>query len=272
MYGYPSRLPKSPFDKNTMSSRTFTAIFMVWCLSCLMITGCKTAQSTADYQLAEAPVRFTEMTDSLPPDPAIEALVAPYRDRLQEKIDEVIGEATGLLEKKSPEGTLGNMAADALLYSVNQMVDTPVDMALTNNGGLRVPINPGPITVGKIFELMPFENMTIVLEMDPVQMDSLAQQIARAFGEPIAGFSFTIDAAARTAHNLLINGSVPEEGRIYRLATSDYLANGGGRLPALWDARGRQELNLLLRDAFIQYIRDKGSIEPMIDGRISSNQ
>lgn len=255
-----------------MSLRSSIFTFLALCFFCYLTAGCKTAQPATELQLSEAPVRFTEMTDSIPPDPAIEALVVPYRDRLQEKIDEVIGQATGLLEKGSPEGPLGNMAADALRYSVNQVVDKPVDMALTNNGGLRVPINAGPITVGKIFELMPFENVTVVLEMNAVQIDSLAQQIARAFGEPIAGFSFTIDPDNRTAHNILINGQAPAAGRLYRLATSDYLANGGGRLPALWDVREREELNLLLRDAFIQYIRDTGTIEPVMDGRISNGQ
>ncbi len=208
------------------------------------------------------------MTDSLPPDPAIEALVAPYREGLQEQIEEVIGEAAGLLEKGTPEGALGNMAADALLHTVNRMVDTPVDMALTNNGGLRVPIQAGPITVGEMFELMPFENMTVVLELTGVQVDSLAQQIARTGGEPIAGFRFAIDPATRTAKNVQVGGAPLDPDRRYRLVTSDYLADGGGRMPALWNPAGRVNLNLLLRDAFIQYVRDKGTIEPVLDGRI----
>ena len=54
----------------------------------------------------------------------------------------------------------------------------------------------------------------------------------------------------------------------YRLVTSDYLANGGGRMPALWTPTGREDLTVLLRDAFIQYIREKKTIEPILDGRI----
>ena len=208
------------------------------------------------------------MADSVEADAEMEALVAPYRDRLQSSIEEVIGEATAQLVKGTPESPLGNMAAEALLRVVNRWVDEPVDMSLTNNGGLRTPIPAGPITVGKMFELMPFENMMVVLELDAAQVDSLTQQIARRRGEPIAGFSFVIDATTRRARDILVNGQPLDSSRTYRLVTSDYLANGGGGMPALWTPTGRQDLTMLLREAFIEYVREKKIIEPMLDGRI----
>jgi 2',3'-cyclic-nucleotide 2'-phosphodiesterase (5'-nucleotidase family) len=110
--------------------------------------------------------------------------------------------------------------------------------------------------------------MTVVLELTDVQVDSLAQQIARIGGEPIAGFRFAIDSSTRRAHGIQVDGKPLESGRRYRLATSDYLADGGGGMPALWNPAGRENLNLLLRDAFIQYVRDKGTIVPEMEGRI----
>lgn len=208
------------------------------------------------------------MTDSLPADPDIEALIAPYRAQLQTRVDEVIGQATAQLVKGTPESPLGNMAADAMLFFVNRAVDTPVDMALTNNGGLRIPIAAGPITIGKMFELMPFENMLVILELNAAQVDSLTGQIARVGGEPIAGLSFTIDRTTGRAYDIRVGSQPLSAGRTYRLVTSDYLANGGGNMPALWTPAGREDLPLLLRDAFIEYIRHKKTIEPVLDGRI----
>ena len=233
-----------------------------------LVSGCRTSQPTTPLALAELPVSYTEMTDSVTSDPALDAIIKPYRDRLEASMNEIIGEATAQLVKGKPESPLGNMAAEALLQEVNQWLDTPIDMALTNNGGLRTPIPQGPISVGKMYELMPFENLIAVLELNAVQVDSLAQQIARLGGEPIAGFTFTIDSTTRSARNILVNGQPLDENRTYRLVTSDYLANGGGGMPALWNPLGRQDGTMLLRDAFVEYVREKKIIEPMLDGRI----
>ena len=237
----------------------------------LLLAGCKSSEPAASYQIADAPAGFTAISDSLPADPEIDDLIAPYRTRLEEAVTEVIGQAAVQLQKGGLESTLGNMSAEAMLKVANRVAAEPVDMALTNNGGLRVPIQKGPITVGKVFELMPFENMMVVLELTAVQVDSLAQQLAAAGGEPIAGFSFSFDPETGVAGNIEVAGAPLDPVQTYRLVTSDYLANGGGRIRVIWDPVGREDLNMLLRDAFIEYIRETGTINPVLDGRIRHN-
>ena len=234
----------------------------------VFLIGCKSSEPAAPLFVLDAPTGFTAISDSLAPDPEIEALIAPFRQGMIERTSEVIGTAEVQLQKGGLESTLGNMSADAMLLVANKMVNTPIDMSLTNNGGLRVPIAKGPITVGKIFELMPFENMMVILTMSATQVDSLSQQLARRRGEPIAGFSFKINEATNRAVDIMVDGMPLDQSRTYRLVTSDYLANGGGRLPALWQPVGREDLNMLLRDTFIEYIREKGTINPKPDGRI----
>ncbi len=237
----------------------------------LLLVGCKSSEPVVGYQIADAPAGYTAISDSLSGDPEIEALISPYRQRLENAINEVIGQAEVQLQKGGLESTLGNMSADAMLQVANREAIAPVDMSLTNNGGLRVPIQKGPITVGKVFELMPFENMMVVLELSAVQVDSLVQQLAAAGGEPIAGFSFSFDPETRVAGDILVGGAPLDAGRTYRLVTSDYLADGGGRVRAIWDPVGREDLNILLRDAFIEYIRETKNISPQLDGRIRHN-
>ena len=248
---------------NTYRLHTFALII---CLG-LITAGCR---STGSLQSPEGPsVSFAETSNDIPADPEVDALIMPYRQQLQERVEEVIGEATGRLEKErgSAETTLGNMAADAMLHVINQRVDTPVDIAITNNGGLRVPIDVGPITVGKIFELMPFENSSVILEFNAAHVDSLAQQIARASGA-IAGLTFTLDPEAEVATNIRVGGAPLSSDRTYRVVTSDYLANGGGSLSVLQGPIPREELPILLRDLFIDYIRQQQTITPTLDGRI----
>ena len=221
--------------------------------------------------MGEAVVSHTVIADSIGADPTLEALVAPFRDRMGEEIRQVIGEASVLLAKSVPEGTLGNFAADAMLWAARRETAEPVHMALTNNGGLRVPIAPGPITVGQMFELMPFENMLSVLTLTGAQVQELADALARRRGEPIAGFTFRIETSGedRVAGDILVGGAPLDLAAEYRLVTNDYLANGGDSMTPFRNPVAREDLPVLLRDAFIQYVREEGVIRAEIEGRIT---
>jgi 2',3'-cyclic-nucleotide 2'-phosphodiesterase (5'-nucleotidase family) len=190
---------------------------------------------------------------------------------MADRISEVIGEANGLFTEARPEGSLGNFAADAVLEVARANYPEPVDMALVNNGGLRIPIAAGPITVGQMFELMPFENLISILLLEGSTVRALADQIARRRGEPVAGFSFRIVEVGgeRRAVDIEVGGEPLVSDRLYRLATSDFLASAGDDLSALLSARSREDLPILIRDAFIAYIREHGSIEPRVEGRIT---
>jgi 2',3'-cyclic-nucleotide 2'-phosphodiesterase (5'-nucleotidase family) len=219
----------------------------------------------------EAPVSFTVVEADITDDPHIESLVAPFRNRMGEEIRQQIGETTGMLSKALPEGTLGNFATDAMLWAANQMVMEPVQMALTNNGGLRIPIGPGAITVGQMYELMPFENMLSVLVLSGAQVKSLCDELADRRGAPISGFSFRMETREdrRIAADIRIGGEPLDPEAEYHLVTNDYMANGGDSYPSLMNPLVRIDLPVLLRDAFIDYVKHKGVIEPELEGRIT---
>ena len=240
----------------------------------LFAVGCSSV-SELDSTAVGTPVpgvTFTTITDSLAADPGLESLVTPFRAEMSTLTAEVIGTTPRELTSGRPEGTLGNFAADALLWSARRHADRPVHIALTNNGGLRTTVGPGDITVGRMFELMPFENMVVLIELTAAEVDSLATQLARNGGDPIAGFELVIDAAGERAESVTIGGSPLHPDSSYTLATSDYLANGGGPYTILWSVTRRRELPLLLRDAFIEYVHDRGTIDPQLDGRITSSE
>lgn len=208
------------------------------------------------------------VTSDVVPDPAVDALVQPFRTELIERTGEVIGTATGAFEKADPEGTLDNLVADAMLWSSRAEDDEPVAFSMANDGGLRAPINAGPITIAEVFELMPFENRVAILELSGHQVDSLAQQIARSNGEPVAGLTMVIGGTPTRARDVRIAGEPIDLDARYRMAVSDYLANGGGFWPQLWTPLAREDLDLLIRDGIEGFIRDQGTVTPTLDGRI----
>ena len=247
-----------------------------WLLAAAFLaSGCSGARlgsvsppGVSDFTVREVLVEFAEVDGSVAPAADIDALIAPYRAQLEDQLAEVLGQATGPFTKDDPEGTLDNLVADALLAGARNLAGDTVHAALINEGGLRVPIAAGPILMRHAYELLPFENYVTVLSLSGAQMERLADQIAAADGEPIAGWTMELDGD--DAIGVLVGGEPIDPDRTYRLATVDYLANGGGTWTVLWEPGpdAREDLETLIRDVFVTYLRTHGTVSPLLDGRI----
>ena len=189
----------------------------------------------------------------------IEAMISPYRANLEDTMNEVIGQLEIEMIKSKPNSPLNNWIADVLLSQAQKEVGD-VDFALQNYGGIRIPaLGRGDITIGKIYELMPFENMLVVLKAEGKIIQQLLDGIADYGGWPISsGTSFTIENGK--AVDITINGQPFDISKKYSFALPDYIANGGDGSHFLKDSE-RIDLGILVRDAIIKEIRDqKGNI------------
>lgn len=241
--------------------------YPVLAASGLLMAACGgPAVGSADLEPVTLEADWTAIRGNQPEHAGVEELLAPFRERLEERTAEVVGTASGPLEKADPEGSLDNLVADAMLWAARSASSQQVHAAMNNDGGLRAPIGAGPISVAEIFELMPFENFMAILEFTGHQVDSLAQQIAATDGEPVSGLRFVIRDGR--AVDILIDGSPLDRNARYRLVSADFLANGGGGWPQLWTPISREDLPILVRDAIEQYVREAGTVDPVLDGRI----
>ena len=226
------------------------------------------APPPAPFTIREAPVDFTQIGDGIAPAADIEAMIAPYRAQLEEQLAVVLGHAEGDFVKDDPEGTLDNLVAEALLHAARRHSGDTVHASLVNEGGLRVPLAAGPILMRHAYELLPFENFVVVLSLTGAQMEELADEIAATTGEPIAGW--TMELNGDDAVDVRVGGEAIDPDRTYRLATVDYLVNGGGAWSVLWEveAGAREDLDILIRTAFVEYLAEMGTVTPVLDGRI----
>lgn len=185
----------------------------------------------------------------------------------------VIGTAAMELAVYPPESPLMNFAADALRTMAQQHSDTPIDIAITNKGGLRSTLPQGIITFGDVYNVFPFENTLALLTLNGNELLQLFAEIAKVGGEAISGARLTITPAGELL-TATVNGQPVAAEREYRIATSDYLSQGNDKLYTL--AKGRNKViksDITIRDLMIQHIAHLHSrgkaVEASTDGRIT---
>lgn len=203
-------------------------------------------------------------------DSGIYQMVLPYKTGIDSNMNVVLCESEMQLTKGQPESTLGNFIADLILKRCEIYSGKKIDLSIVNNGGLRIPSLPkGNIIKGKIYELMPFDNLLVVMDLDGKTVSEVLNSIAKDGGSPVSGVRFEIKDTF--AQNIFIGGNPLDENKNYTLAISDYLANGGDDLTML-KTKPKTELGILFRDAIIEYLqelsKDGKKIKAELDGRI----
>ena len=182
---------------------------------------------------------------------AMGALIAPYKAEKEKSMNVVIGEATETIEVGKPESKLTNLIADILLTEARKYVPD-VDMAVTNIGGIRRTLYKGDITIGDVFEILPFDNALLVFEYKGKDILALADAIAQKGGESIAGMTLTINE--NRAEEVMVNGVAVDSTRIYKVITTDYLSWGNDQLEPLANHLNSTPLNMMMRDAMFDYV------------------
>ncbi|GEO07216.1 hypothetical protein AAE02nite_48800 [Adhaeribacter aerolatus] len=201
----------------------------------------------------------------------IEALIAPYRQKLESQMNEVLGYSAQELRKvSSGESALGNFVADVQMAQVMPLLGKPIDLSLMTTGGLRATIPKGPITLSNIFELSPFENELVVLTLPGTTLKKLFEHGAQSKNLILKNATFTIKNDK--PFNIRIKGEPLDPGKSYTVVVSDYLANGGDDLFLLKEATKVEPTGILVRDALIKHIRQltaqNKKIEARVDGRM----
>jgi len=209
-------------------------------------TSCKTTYQPQSVEFRDYRINGFEQRDT-----ALLRLLKPYSDSVNKTMNDVVAHVGVTLEKKQPEGTLGNVVADAMRLIAEKLYDQHVDAAFMNYGGLRLTQIPvGPLTRGKVFELSPFDNMVVLLTVKGNIIQQFLDHIASKGGWPVSGLSMQIHA--NKAVNVIINGKPLEPDAFYKIATIDYIA-GGGDNSSMLPGLPVQNSGYLFRDELIEY-------------------
>lgn len=193
--------------------------------------------------------------------------LAPIKEDLEREMNVQIGYAPEALWVAGPECPMLNWASDALWEAAKQVYDGRVDIAIVNMGGMRCSWSAGAITRGMVFELMPFDNRLVVLTLRGEDVLALCESFARYGGQGVAGMRVTIIDGQ--VADVQINGKALDPKAQYTVATSDYLSGGADHMDALANYVDLWNSDLLIRDLYLQAVRDQDTIRATVDGRMT---
>ncbi len=158
------------------------------------------------------------------------------------------------------------------------------DLAATSAFNLNAGFGPGPVTMGSIAELYPYENNVLrAVRISGKQLREYLEYSARYFREggrgdslvdpAIPGFNFDIVAGVEYVIDisrpigsrittLARNGRPVADTDTFTLAVHDYRQSGGGGYPIFRDAPVIYDRQQVIRDLLIDEVRRRGTLRP----------
>ena len=294
-------LPRSMLENKTtltrVSRRLFLSVFARATLTLLLVivgtSAVTRAQSTAIQPCTDASasakkpavtpkvvVTQTAVDESLADDPALEKLIAPYSAKVR-ALENVIGKLDGEL-RKSPigGGSLGNFVTDGLRATASRKLGRSVPLMITNSGGLRKnAISPGELRAADIFELLPFENALIQIDLSGENLLKLLSVVLKGRDAQSGArihYRLTANNEAEMVNAKLLSADGTESDidpkATYRIVTIDYLLHlASGSYAILQEGKNATPVGVTMRDAMIDYVKGETtagrSIKSALDGR-----
>lgn len=174
-------------------------------------------------------------------DPELMAKIEPYRAGIDSLYNrEIIRlETDGPVNGKS--AALQRFTAKFIAARGEKLLGKPVDVAIGNKGSLRTTWSPGAVSEGAVLDMMPFRNRLVVVELKGSDLIDAMKVMEARGGDIIGGIT---DPA-----------KVDPE-RTYRVATIDYLANGGDYMTPLTRGVRMAEGHQWVFEELLDYLKD----------------
>ncbi len=216
-----------------------------------------------------------EINESISGNSDIESFIKPYRENVRKNLDSVLAYAPETYSKRDGKlnTAIGNLMADIVLEQANPIfrsrTENTINMVLLNYGGIRASIPKGNVTARTAYQIMPFENSIVVVEMKGNHIKKLIEYLQKSQqAHPISGLKLTVDANFDIAKALINNKEIKDE-ETYFVATNDYLYDGGSEMYFFKQGGKSYTLNYKIRNAMIDYFKKVDTIAPIVDDRFT---
>lgn len=211
----------------------------------------------------------------------IAELAVPLEEIRSKVVAETATEIDGSREScRAVECPMGNLIAEAML---DRVAGQGVTIALQNGGGVRASIDAGPVTMGEVLAVLPFQNTLSTFEVTgEVLVEALENgvgQVEEGAGRflQVAGLKYTFDAAAPAGRRVsdvmvLVGGDAwapIDPATVYKVVSNNYVRGGGDGFAMFVDAANAYDFGPDLAEVTADYLAKGGPYTPFTDGRIT---
>ena len=243
-------------------SKNYFDWLIVLLVAVLLNTACKT------YFPAQETSTLIKIDKNFTSDSGILNFYQPFKDSLDKMMKVPLAELAEDLSKKMPESTLGNLMTDILKTKATDYTKSNIDAAILNYGGIRMgSLSKGKLNIEHAYLLMPFDNYIVVQVVTGQQLNAFCDSMALKGGWPVSGITFKIKN--KKAVQIQVNNQEINLNGTYRLATNDYVANGGDGMSFLKNIPQIQT-GKLFRDAIIEYWTEQSKAGNKITSRLEN--
>jgi 5'-nucleotidase len=212
------------------------------------------------------------------------ARIAELAKPLEEIRNKVVAETSEAIEGnrdicRQMECTMGNLVADAQLDRVK---DQGVTISLANSGGLRASIDAGPVTMGEVLTVLPFQNTLATFEVNGAALKDALENGVSQYEEKagrflqVAGMKYTFDLTQPVGSRIVDvqvadgAGFAPlDPAKTYLVVSNNYVRNGGDGFAMFEGAANAYDFGPDLADVVAEYIAKNGPYTPKTDGRVT---
>jgi len=214
-------------------------------IAILFAVSCNTSYKAENVQYSSYRIQQNDAGSK-----SLTSIIKPYSDSVSKLMDVVIGYNEVKLERKRQGNILGYFMTDAYLQMARQKINAQVDAAFMNSGGIRLPDLPaGAITQGKIYELMPFDNLMVSLKVKGSLLKEYLDTLAANDGVIESGI--TMQIVNKTVQQIVVGNKPLDPNADYIIVHSDYVAMNSSLLKNI----NRNANGYLLRDALLDYVK-----------------
>ena len=206
-------------------------------------------------------------------------LIATAERKLKRWTRQIVGRSTArLLPSRTRETAVGNLVTDAVRWRLRKH---RVQCALVNSGAIRGSIPRGPITLGRLLSVLPFENRLLVIELSGAELRRVLEHsvaiIDRRRRRPprgqllqLSGCRLHFDPRRPRGSRVIalsVAGTPIRPADHYRIAIPDFIHLGGDG----YDFRRAKVVHrsrLLMWQALRDYLRVRRLVSPKCEGRL----
>ena len=230
----------------------------------LLLAAACSPREAGDLNYSWQPVPITASLDAGTNDAALEA-ISQY-DTLLAPLQEIIGYSEDVYLSKRPESGLSNFAADVVRECAEKVIGETVHVGITNFGGIRTGLPKGAVRVYDIYSIFPFNNYIEVVDVEgSVLRKTIESMVANHSVPAVSGVCIVADDT--TLVSCMVAGAPIDDSKTYKLATTDFLLNGGDSLFTREIAKNQYQTGIVMRDMYVDYIKEMTAAGRKIDLR-----